>query len=348
MNASRRYSSYSTFRAKARGKYTGRNRRRTRYRYRRRRTGKRLPFFRKSYKPRRVYRRLGVSKALGNRFLLHSQKENYHICYGLTPVASDPKTNGATAFTMLFSPWELFKFTDSIQDVVWIGPHVEGPGSPKINIQRYVSELRISPRFMFPNALGSNPTSYGITTMNAAATTDIGWSLRVIWFTWKDAVFENQEKFGDDATTIPVTSRAGYVMKVGTFPPGGDKAPYLFDWERFIGNPGSAYPMIDLTQSIRRNHPGVFKVVSDRTYRFSNTKDRVIKRYRRPWIEDLNVDWMAGQSKYLRTKDSCLLVFDVKYPTRLENPPIEDLEQNYPRLKFDVAASSKVVYSLIK
>ena len=117
MYATRRYRSYSTFRSKARGKYTGRNRRRTKYRYRRRRTSRRLPFYRQAYRRRRVKRR-GKWKQTGlvrnptsQAFTLSAESFNGHSCFNVVPDATNIDVDGANQWVWFKNPWLHFFFS---------------------------------------------------------------------------------------------------------------------------------------------------------------------------------------------------------------------------------------------
>lgn len=316
MYATRRYRSYSTFRSKARGKYTGRNRRRTKYRYRRRRTSRRLPFYRQAYRRRRVKRR-GKWKQTGlvrnptsQAFTLSAETFNSHSCTNVAPSAADIDVDGANQWVWFKNPWLHFYFNETSEDVPNSDKY-EGPlkGTKILRLWQRTT-IRLRPTFVRTTKDTLNELE------DIAAGLGIAWSVRVIWFTWKQGSFDTIPLLGGSAVqsaNIPTK-----ILGLADPAPPEKESGNLFvlNWCDFIGNVNPVtQPMANMRASYTKNHAGVFRIFSDRTYRFTGLKERIIKKTFGRAIVDFNAsaqDITSDPLQHRSHRYSCMLVFDVR------------------------------------
>lgn len=325
MYATRRYRSYSTFRSKARGKYTGRNRRRTKYRYRRRRTSRRLPFYRQAYRRRRVKRRKWKQTGLvrnptSQAFTLSAETFNTHECKSQPVDADNIEVNGANQWVWFKNPWLHFYFSATDDDVPNSDKY-QGPlkGTKILRLWQRTT-IRLRPTFVRidePAATGQDVLSAGL---------GIAWSVRVIWFTWKQGSFDTIPLLGGSAVEPANIPRK--ILGLGAADHTEKESGNLFvlDWKDFIGNVNPiTQPMANMRAPYTKNHAGVFRIFSDRTYRFTGMKERVISKVFGRAIVDFNATGQDITDDPLRHRShrySCMLVFDVR-TINDPSPPID-------------------------
>lgn len=331
MYATRRYRSYSTFRSKARGKYTGRNRRRTKYRYRRRRVARRLPFYRQAYRRRRIKRRwkqTGLTRnTTSQAFTLSADTYNNHSCNSTKPDADTLELQGANQWGWFYSPWLQFYFSNTADDVSNDDKY-EGPlkGTKIVRLWQKTT-IRLRPT-RGPGAATASPPNV---LQDIDINTEILWSVRVIWFSWKQGSFDIVGLLG--GTAVEPGSIPTHIIGLGGDDEGELETGHLhvLRWNDFISDVQPAtQPMANIRASYTKNHAGVYKIISDRIYRFNGLKERVLtKRFGRA-IVDFNASEVAGglpettdPIRHRSHRYSCLLIFDV----RMANPRPEGTNQ---------------------
>lgn len=315
MYATRRYRSYSTFRSKARGKYTGRNRRRTKYRYRRRRTSRRLPFYRQAYRRRRVKRRKWKQTGLvrnptSQAFTLSAETFNTHDCKSVAPDASNIDLAGTNQWVWFKSPWLHFYFNETAEDIS-NSDKSEGPlkGTKILRLWQRTT-IRLRPTLWRSGSTGTPHEDV------LAAGLGIAWSVRVIWFTWKQGSFDTIPLLGGTLVQPPVIPTK--ILGVGDPAPPEKESGNLFvlNWSDFIGDVNPiTQPMANMRAPYTKNHAGVYRIFSDRTYRFTGMKERVISKVFGRAIVDFNATGQDLTDDSLRHRShrySCMLVFDVR------------------------------------
>lgn len=263
---------------------------------------------------RRKWKQTGLARNTTRQaFTLVSESFEKHKCSSVIPDADNYDIDGANQWVWFTNPWLHFYFNTTDEDIVNSDKY-EGPlKGTKILRHWQRTTIRLRPTFL----QAGTGAATGQETLTAGL--GIAWSVRVIWFTWKQGSFDVIPLLG--GTAVQPAAIAPKILGLGAADPTEKESGNLFvlNWKDFIEDVHPAtQPMANMRASYTKNHAGVFRIFSDRTYRFTGLKERIIKKTFGRAIVDFNATGQDLTDDPLRHRShrySCMMIFDVRMPT---------------------------------
>ena len=263
---------------------------------------------------RRKWKQTGLARNTTRQaFTLSAETFEKHKCSSVQPDAANIDVDGANQWVWFKNPWLHFYFNETSEDVINTDKYEDPLKGTKILRHWQRTTIRLRPTFLSTGSMENTAQD----TLTAGL--GIAWSVRVIWFTWKQGSFDIIPLLGGSAVepaAIPTK-----ILNVGDPDPPEKESGNLFvlNWDDFIGDVNPAtQPMANMRAPYTKNHAGVFRIFSDRTYRFTGLKERIIKKTFGRAIVDFNAssgDITNDPLRHRSHRYSCMLVFDVRMPT---------------------------------
>jgi len=266
---------------------------------------------------RRKWKQTGLTRnTTSQAFTLSSDSYNNHTCESIKPDADYLELAGANQWGWFYSPWLQFYFNNTADDIPNDDKY-EGPlkGTKILRLWQKTT-IRLRPT----RYTGAGTTNPSTVAHDIDINHEILWSVRVIWFTWKQGAFDIVGLLGGTAVEPPAIPT--HIIGLGDGDEGELETGHLhvLRWYDFISDvQPRTQPMANIRASYTKNHAGVYKIISDRIYRFNGLKERVLtKRFGRA-IVDFNASEVAGglpdttdPIRHRSHRYSCLLIFDVR------------------------------------